>query len=95
MARPVVCSVSMTAAVASLLFSKYRLKLCMKWMVSSTARPMAMLPTSMVKRFMGILNQPMIPSMMIMGVRLGTMERRPMRSRPMRRIINTVMTSRA
>ncbi|MBA7709204.1 hypothetical protein ES703_118116 [subsurface metagenome] len=56
---------------------------------------MAMLPTSMVNRLMGMLNQPITPSIIIIGARLGTILRRPMRRRPIRIIIRIVMTIKA
>ncbi len=39
----------------------------MKWIVSSTERPMAMLPISSVNASFGILKRPMTPRMMMIG----------------------------
>ena len=67
----------------------------MKWMVSSTANPMAMLPIIIVNMSIVIPTQPMIPSVMMMGVRFGTMLMSPPRRFPIKRIISGVMIASA
>ena len=67
----------------------------MKWIVSSTTSPIAMLPIIIVNMSMVTPVQPITPKVSRIGVRLGTMLAKPVRRFASSRIMSGVMIARA
>ena len=94
-AWPVESRVVRTAVVTSSPRRLARAKPCMKWIVSSTARPSAMQPVSSVKASMGIPVQPISPTVMSIAPMAGIMLRSPVRRLPSTSIMIGVMIAKA